>query len=125
MTATRYNAKRKGNNRPTGSIGAQDLVTIPNAHALSETDKGLRCDFGDEVAHWVAKSHIAPESEVKRSGDRGRLVITKWLAQTARLMKFTVPTSPWRQFPRFRHRLQELNAALGPDDPARPIIKTL
>ena len=75
MTPTPYNAKRRGSNGPPGSAGGREQVTIPNAHALSETAKGLRCDFGDDADHWIPKSQIAPGSEVKRNGDRGRLVV--------------------------------------------------
>lgn len=125
MTPTPYNVRRKGNSGPSGSGGAPELVTIPNARALGETAKGLRCDFGDEADHWIPKSQIAPGSEVKRRGDRGRLVVPKWWAGRAGVLDFARPSSPWTQLHRTRDRLRELDATLAKDHPARAIVKTI
>jgi hypothetical protein len=125
MTPTPYNAKRKGSNGPSGSTGAREQVTIPNAHALGETAKALRCDFGDNADHWIPKSQIAPGSEVKRRGDRGRLVVQKWWAAQAGVLDFARRPSPWAQMHRTRDRLRELDATLAKDHPARAIVKTI
>jgi hypothetical protein len=125
MTPTPYNAKRRGSNGPSGSAGAREQVTIPNAHALGETAKALRCDLGDDADHWVAKSHIAPQSEVKKRGDRGRLVVSRWLAEKAHIIQYARPASPWANLPHTRHRLQELDATLATDDPARAVVKKI
>ena len=125
MTTTPYNAWRPENKRGGGSAGGRDLVTIPNARTLDESAKGLRCDFGDGAEHWVPKSQIAPQSEVKRGGDRGFLVVPKWWAERACVMRFSRPASPWLALRHTRHRLQELNALLAKDDPARTIIRTI
>ena len=125
MTPTPYNAKRRGSNGPAGSPSAPKQVTIANAHALGETAKALRCDFGDDTDHWIPKSQIAPGSEVKRNGDRGRLVVQKWWAGRAGVLDFTRPPSPWAQLRRTRDRLRELDATLSKDHPARAIVKTI
>jgi len=125
MTATPYSARRKGNNRPPGSAGAPELVTIPDAHAVSETEKALKCEFGDSGGHWVPKSQIAARSEVKSRGDRGLLIVPKWWAEKAGVLAFARAPSPLSKLRQFRHRLQELNDTLGAEDPARQIIKTL
>jgi len=111
--------------RPAYKDGARELVSIPNARALSETAKAIRCDFGDDADHWLPKSQIAAQSEVKRRGDAGALVIPRWLAEQAHLLQYIEPRSGWERLRNFRHRLQELHALLAPSDPARAIIKTL
>jgi hypothetical protein len=62
---------------------------------------------------------------VKRRGDRGRLDVTKWWAESAGVMKFARRPSPWTRLPSTRRRLQELDATLAKNDPARGIIKTI
>lgn len=125
MTPTPYNAKRRGSKGSSGSSGAREQVTIPNAYALGETAKALRCDFGDDADHWIPKSQISPGSEVMRPGDRGRLVVPKWWAGRAGVLDFARRPSPWTQLRRTRHRLRELDATLAKDHPARAIIKTI
>jgi hypothetical protein len=125
MPATAY--KRKPAWSKPGDQGKRprDNVAIPNARALRETAKALCCDFGDDADHWVPKSQTAAQSEVKRLGDRGLLVVSKWWAETAGVMKYASAQQGWNQLPHFRHRLEELHAALKPEDPSRGIIKTL
>ncbi len=55
-----------------------DLVEIENVEALSQ-DRGLICTVsGVRVA--VPRRYIDPSSEVRRPGDRGKLVMSAWLA---------------------------------------------
>jgi hypothetical protein len=61
-------------------------VTLENATATPETDKGLLCFWVDDgVAHWIAKRHIASTSEVHHGGDSGKLIVGRWFASTAKL----------------------------------------
>jgi hypothetical protein len=108
-----------------GKSRTAEVVSIPTARALAETDKAICCDFGDDKEHWVPQSQIGPHSEVKRKGDSGHLVVSKWWAEQAGAMGFVRAPSPWARFRNFRHRLQELDALLPKDDPSRAIIKTL
>lgn len=58
-----------------------------NARARSESAKAVLVEFsldGEDVQHWIPKSQIDDESEVYGRGHRGRLVITKWMADKLR-----------------------------------------
>ncbi len=52
---------------------------------LVVTPKALKCVFnGGE--HWIARSQISEESEVREKGDSGTLIISRWLAEKAGLL---------------------------------------
>jgi hypothetical protein len=125
VTNTRYNDNRRRRKRAEGRSRNIEPVAIPHVRALSETAKALRCDFGDDDDHWVPKSQIADQSEVKRKGDRGSLLVPKWWAEKAKVMHFVTAPSPWAAFMHFRYRPQELHLFLNRDDPAPKHIKTL
>jgi putative DNA primase/helicase len=125
MTRENYSAKRVPGKPSGGKAGAPELVTIPNAWALGESAKALFCEFGDKKGHWVPKSQIAPDSEVKRPVDRGLLIVPTWWAKKEGLLEYARAPSPWSKFPQLRHLLQELDTSLPKDDRARQIIKTL
>jgi hypothetical protein len=125
MTPTPYNAKRKGSNRPRGSADARELVTIPRARATGESELAIWCDFGDGIQHPVPKSQIASQSDVKRRGDSGRLIVGKWWAEKASVMKFARAHNVWDLLPRTRYRFEELNRLLAKDDPVRGILKVI
>jgi hypothetical protein len=55
-------------------------VTIEGVTAEHETERALRCAFGDGRKHWIPKSQITDDSEVYAAGHVGRLVITGWFA---------------------------------------------
>jgi hypothetical protein len=56
-----------------------DLIEIENVEALSH-DRVLICDVqGVRIA--VPGWYIEPGSEVRRPGDRGKLVLSAWLAR--------------------------------------------
>ena len=54
---------------------------IRNVVALRETEKALYCQVETGKCRWVPKSQIQFNSEVKRAGDRGTLVVTDWWFQ--------------------------------------------
>ena len=57
-----------------------ELVEIENVEALSQ-DRGLICTVsGVRVA--VPRRYIDPSSEVRRSGDQGKLIMSAWLADS-------------------------------------------
>ncbi len=122
---TAYKRKPTRRNKTTRPARIRETLTIPYAHALSETGKALRCDFGDNNDHWVPKSQITTASEVRRSGDHGRLVVTKWWAEAACVMEFALAPSPWARLPHLRKRLEALDLCLAADHPARLILKTV
>ena len=73
---------------PAGRSVALDAVV-----ALRETRDAVLCAIrGHEV--WIPQSQITDESEVWRAGHKGRLVVTRWLAE----QKGFVPRRlrPWR-----------------------------
>lgn len=125
MTPTPYNARRKGNNGPSDSAGARAPVTIPRARATGETELAIWCDFGDGKEHPVPKSAIAAQSDVKRRGDSGRLIVGKWWAERAGVTKFARASNVWDLLPHTRYRFEEFNRVLAKDDPARGMLKVI
>jgi len=125
MGHSRYSTNRPHHKRFVSAGRRGEWITIPNARAVKESAKALCCDFHDNTDHWIPNSQIAPHSEVHHVGDRGVLIITGWLAQTADLVRFATTQSPWARLPHTRQRLQELHDTLKPDDPARAIVKSI
>ena len=59
-------------------MARDDWLSIEGVHAVSE-GLVLICDVdGQRVG--VPPTQVAPHSEVRRPGDRGRLIIPRWLA---------------------------------------------
>ena len=76
-----------------------DLIEIEDVEALSH-DRVLICDVrGVRVA--VPGWYIEPGSEVRRPGDRGKLVLSAWLARKLGLLATEVgawhPDTPARE----------------------------
>jgi hypothetical protein len=72
-----------------GAARANDrsaTVSIPNVVALRETTKGLQVRAGD-VEVWLAKSQVPEASEVRFDGDRGTLLLPRWIAEEKGLVE--------------------------------------
>ena len=69
-----------------------DLIEIENVEALSH-HHALICDV-DGVRVAVPGCYIEPGSEVQRPGDRGKLVLSVWLARKLGLV--APETGAWR-----------------------------
>jgi len=69
-----------------------DLIEIENVEALSHRH-ALICDV-DGVRVAVPGCYIEPGSEVQRPGDRGKLVLSVWLARKLGLV--APETGAWR-----------------------------
>lgn len=123
MRPANYDTPRATHKQSRARTWRDQCVTIPNAYAVKETVKALICDLGDGLAHPIAKSQIAPKSEIQRLGDRGILIITRYLADEAGLMPFARAQSRWALVPHAWQVMKELNVKLPQDDPARAIIK--
>ena len=54
-------------------------VEYADAQVLFDTGMSLVC-LVEHIRVRIPKSHVQPGSEVRRNGDRGKLVIPKWLA---------------------------------------------
>jgi|SRR5262245_58974850 len=52
---------------------------------LNETPKALLIETTFEGKFWVPKSQLSQGNEVKAIGDKGRLIISRWLANQRRL----------------------------------------
>jgi hypothetical protein len=125
MGSSKY-SEQPAQHKQTGTgVKRLGVVAIPSVFVRRETDKGLLCDFGDDVDHWVAKAQVAQRSQVKRAGDRGWLVVTDWWARLADIAKYARPQSLEDRFPNFGRVLQELDARLPRDDPERKDINSL
>jgi hypothetical protein len=61
---------------------------ITNVIVVGETEKAIDARWGDDthIAHWIAKSQLLPGTEVQHQGDRGAVVIPRWLALKARIL---------------------------------------
>lgn len=70
----------EGGGGKRGGDDRSQLVSIPNAIALRDTDRGLQVRVGD-VTQWLAKSQVHDSSDVKLDGDNGVLVIPRWVAE--------------------------------------------
>src|SRR5438046_9753439 len=68
-----------------------DLIEIENVEALSH-HHALICDV-DGVRVAVPGCYIEPGSEVQRPGDRGKLVLSVWLARKLGLV--AAETGAW------------------------------
>lgn len=56
-----------------------DTVSFDDVHCIRATEKAILVDIdGDE--HWIPQSHVHDNSEVYKLGQRGTLVITRWIA---------------------------------------------
>lgn len=62
-------------------------IEIQNVIVVGESAKAIDCRWGADthIAHWIAKSQLLSGSEVQHQGDRGSLVVPKWLAVKAKL----------------------------------------
>lgn len=58
-----------------------DAVYRVEASCTHESAKALRILIASEVAEWVPKSQIHPDSQVQTLGDEGELVVSLWIAQ--------------------------------------------
>ncbi len=56
-------------------------IDVGNVTVLAETAKAVLCSWDDGEEHWIPKSAIDVESEVYEQGERGVLIIPKWLAE--------------------------------------------
>jgi len=69
----------------------QMMIYFEGSHALHATEKGLLCRIRtsetESVKEWVPRSKISDLSEVKLEGDRGALVIPRWLAIDKKLIR--------------------------------------
>jgi hypothetical protein len=61
---------------------------IKDAIVVGESAKAIDCRWGDgRVAHWIARSQLQPGTTVRHEGDRGTVVIPRWLAERARIIQ--------------------------------------
>ena len=76
MTARSYRTPAR---RPdTGAIG-QDVGEVI---VIAETAKAIKVErTDDDEQSWIPKSALDKESEVEGMGDRGILIIPRWLAE--------------------------------------------
>lgn len=65
---------------------ADPIVTFSDVIAIGGTERGLKCRPIAYVSRqfWVPKAQIAPASEVKATGDRGALIVSKWWADVSK-----------------------------------------
>lgn len=55
------------------------VVEFEDVECVRATEKALLCRI-DGKEHWIPQGQIHDDSEVYRDGDRGKLVISEWIA---------------------------------------------
>lgn len=60
-------------------MSPDETVVLDAVEGRSETERGLVCRVGDRPVQ-IPPRFLLAGSEVRRPGDRGRLVIPRWLA---------------------------------------------
>lgn len=55
-------------------------VLVQAAECIRNTEKAILVVLVDGTEHWIPQSNIHEDSEVYRRGDKGKLIITKWIA---------------------------------------------
>jgi hypothetical protein len=63
----------------------KEVFEIEDAECTAETEKALHVVSPslENGKTWVPKSQISNDSEVFELGDKGTLVVSKWLAETS------------------------------------------
>lgn len=64
----------------------EEDVTLPNTVVLRESDKAIQVRLADGATHWIPKTQIRETSEVQNDGDRGKLVVSAWIAEQKDLL---------------------------------------
>jgi hypothetical protein len=58
---------------------------VGEVEVVDERALAISCRrLSDNKTAWIARSQVDPESEVRKRGDRGVLVIPRWLAEKIR-----------------------------------------
>ena len=60
-------------------------VEIEDVEVIAATEKAILCLI-DGKQHWIPQSQIQPDSEVWKRGDKGTLVISRWIAEQKELL---------------------------------------
>jgi len=55
------------------------------AECIAMTADAILCVI-DEEKHWIPKTQILEDSDVKEQGDEGTLLITQWIAEQKELV---------------------------------------
>jgi len=58
---------------------SDDVLVVDDAEVISEGRRATLCKRGTH-RFWVPNARILPGSEIRNNGDRGRLVVERWLA---------------------------------------------
>jgi hypothetical protein len=65
-----------------------ETVTIQNVIVVDERPKAIDCRGADaHIAHWIARGQLQPGTTVEHESDRGTVVIPRWLAERAQLLR--------------------------------------
>lgn len=54
-------------------------VTLENVEVIRDSEKAMLIAYKDEE-YWIPRSQTRDESTVKKKGDKGKLVISAWIA---------------------------------------------
>jgi hypothetical protein len=90
-----WGKRRRARDNPLQTYHARrrEETTVPRFHrtieiddvdVVRETPRALLCEIGERSV-WVPKSQLAIDSEVRRAGDHGVLIVSEWFAEQADL----------------------------------------
>jgi hypothetical protein len=60
-------------------------IVVEAVECIRNTDKAILVVLVNGEEHWVPQSHIHEDSEVFKRDDKGKLIITKWIAHQRKL----------------------------------------
>lgn len=55
-------------------------VILPNVSAKAETPTALLCVIPGKGEVWIPQGQVDDDSEVFKTGDKGKLVVSAWIA---------------------------------------------
>lgn len=63
-------------------------VAIDDCECLNETEKAILVWIDDD-SYWFPKSHVGADSEIWRKGQKGKLIVSEWIAIQKGLLDMT------------------------------------
>ncbi len=66
-------------------VAERETVEFEDVECIAETPVAIRVDIDGEK-YWIPQSQVHDDSEVWRLGQKGKLVITRWIAEQKNLV---------------------------------------
>ena len=63
-----------------GDTGDFADIEIEDVEVIADTEKAILCVI-EGKQHWIPQSQVREDSEVWKKGDKGTLIISRWIAE--------------------------------------------